>query len=100
MDFAFEVHTQLGLHAKYARINNQLLASVKTRLHRGDIVEIFTDPEIHPTADWLDTAMTYKARKAISQYLKQQPKPPITGVPTVTPCPARKWWDSRMPTEP
>lgn len=75
MDFAFEVHTQLGLHAKYARINNQLLASVKTRLHRGDVVEIFTDPEIHPTPDWLDTAMTYKARRAISTYLRQQPKP-------------------------
>lgn len=90
MDFAFEVHTQLGLHAKYARINNQLLASVKTRLHRGDIVEIFTDPEIHPSADWLDTAMTYKARKAITQYLKQQPKPPYHRCPDCNPMPGEE----------
>ncbi|MCI9173197.1 bifunctional (p)ppGpp synthetase/guanosine-3',5'-bis(diphosphate) 3'-pyrophosphohydrolase [uncultured Duncaniella sp.] len=90
MDFAFEVHTQLGLHAKYARINNQLLASVKTRLHRGDIVEIFTDPDIHPAPDWLDTAMTYKARKAITTYLKQQPKPRYDRCPECNPMPGEE----------
>lgn len=90
MDFAFEVHTQLGLHAKYARINNQLLASVKTKLHRGDIVEIFTDPDIHPTPDWLDTAMTYKARKAITTYLKQQPKPRYDRCPECNPMPGEE----------
>lgn len=90
MDFAFEVHTHLGLHAKYARINNQLLASVKTRLHRGDIVEIFTDPEIHPTDDWLDTAITYKARKAITTYLKQQPKPAYRRCPDCNPMPGEE----------
>ncbi|MDE6037170.1 MAG: HD domain-containing protein [Duncaniella sp.] len=90
MDFAFEVHTQLGLHAKYARINNQLLASVKTRLHRGDIVEIYTDPEIHPTPDWLDTAMTYKARKAISTYLRQQPKPAYNRCHDCNPMPGEE----------
>ena len=90
MDFAFEVHTQLGLHAKYARINNQLLASVKTRLHRGDIVEIFTDPDIHPAPDWLDTTMTYKARKAITTYLKQQPKPRYDRCPECNPMPGEE----------
>ncbi|MDE6370294.1 MAG: HD domain-containing protein, partial [Duncaniella sp.] len=75
LDFAFELHTQLGLHAKYARINNQMLASIKTRLHRGDIVEVFTDPDIHPTSEWLDFAMTYKARKAINTFLRNQPIP-------------------------
>ncbi|MBD5271315.1 MAG: bifunctional (p)ppGpp synthetase/guanosine-3',5'-bis(diphosphate) 3'-pyrophosphohydrolase [Bacteroides sp.] len=90
MDFAFELHTQLGLHAKYARINNQQLASIKTRLHRGDIVEVFTDPEIHPTPDWLDTAMTYKARKAINAYLRQLPKPQYRRCPDCNPMPGEE----------
>lgn len=90
MDFAFEVHTQLGLHAKYARINNQQLASIKTRLHRGDIVEVFTDHEIHPTHDWLDTAMTYKARKAITAYLRQLPKPLYRRCPDCNPMPGEE----------
>ena len=90
MDFAFEVHTELGLHAKYARINNQLLASVKTRLHRGDIVEVFTDPDIHPTDEWLDTALTYKARRAITNYLKQQPRPLYRRCPDCNPMPGEE----------
>lgn len=73
LDFAFEVHTQLGMHAKYARINNQL-ASIKTRLHRGDVVEIFTDPQIAPGADWSTAVLTYKAKKAISAHLRSVEK--------------------------
>lgn len=90
IDFAFEVHTQLGLHAKYARINSQQLASIKTRLHRGDIVEVFTDPEIHPTPDWLDSATTYKARKAINSYLRQLPKPTYRRCPDCNPMPGEE----------
>lgn len=72
LDFAYDVHTDLGHKAKYARINNRL-ASVKTRLHRGDVVEVVTDPEAHPSADWLDNVLTYKARKAIRSYLSKLP---------------------------
>lgn len=39
LDFAFEIHSKLGLHAKYARINGKL-CSIKTVLHRGDCIEI------------------------------------------------------------
>lgn len=73
LDFAFEVHTHLGLHAQYARINNQL-ASIKTRLHRGDVVTVFESPSSHPEPDWLNYAVTYKARKNINQWLASQPK--------------------------
>ncbi|MDE6329720.1 MAG: HD domain-containing protein [Muribaculaceae bacterium] len=74
IDFAYEIHSQLGLHAKYCRINGRL-ASIKQPLHRGDIVEIFTDPEAHPEPDWLDHSVSYKARRAITSYLSKQPKP-------------------------
>lgn len=74
IDFAYEIHSQLGLHAKYCRINGRL-ASIKQPLHRGDIVEIFTDEESHPEEDWLDHSVSYKARRAITSYLAKQPKP-------------------------
>ena len=73
LDFAFEVNPELGLHAKYARLNN-FLASVKARLHRGDVVEIFTARDVHPQPDWLDSVITYKAKNAIEAYLASLPK--------------------------
>jgi len=44
IDFAYEVQTELGDHAKYARINSRL-EPVNTTLRRGDVVEIFANPD-------------------------------------------------------
>lgn len=73
IDFAYEIHSQLGQHAKYAKINGRL-ASIKTQLHRGDIVEVYPDVQCNPTEDWLKSAVSYKARKAIRQYLSKLDK--------------------------
>lgn len=72
IDFAYEVHTELGDHAKYARINSRL-EPVNTTLRRGDVVEIFTDPGCHPEQDWASFAHTFKARKSIQRYLESVP---------------------------
>ena len=72
IDFAYEVHTELGDHAKYARINSRL-EPVNTTLRRGDVVEIFTDPDCHPEPDWESFAHTFKARRAIQRYLESVP---------------------------
>ena len=74
LDFAYEISTDTGDHAKYARING-FLASVTAQLQRGDVVEIFTDPKVHPTLERLEAVVTYKARNAIQTYLGSQPKP-------------------------
>ena len=73
IDFAYEVHTDLGDHAKYVRINSRL-EPVNTELRRGDVVEIFTDKDSHPEQDWQNFAHTFKARKAIRRYLESIPK--------------------------
>lgn len=73
IDFAYEVHTELGDHAKYARINSRL-EPVNTMLRRGDVVEIFTDPGCHPEQDWASFAHTFKARKSIQRYLESVPE--------------------------
>ena len=52
IDFAYEVHTKLGDHARYARING-FLEPVTTPLRRGDVVEVFSDESAHPDKDWV-----------------------------------------------
>lgn len=70
LDFAYEIHSNIGNHAKFARINGKL-SSVKTTLMRGDRVEIGIHDDIHPRPDWLDVVITYKARKNITSYLRK-----------------------------
>ena len=76
LDFAFEVHTHLGQHAKYARINGRL-EPITTTLRRGDIVEVFTDPGSNPVHEWTRFLHTFKARKAVRRYLETLPDHPF-----------------------
>lgn len=71
LDFAFEIHSRIGEHAYYARINGKL-CSVKTELQRGDCVEIGTNDDVEPDQSWLDNVLTFKARKFISSYLSRK----------------------------
>ena len=70
LDFAFEIHSHIGEHAHYARINGKL-SSIKTVLKRGDCVEIGTDDNAQPQRDWLNHVLTYKARKFINSHLSR-----------------------------
>lgn len=89
IDFAYEVHTQLGDHAKYARINSRL-EPVTTALRRGDVVEIFTDESVHPERDWEQYAHTYKAKKAIRRYLENVPRGAYYCCPECNPIPGEE----------
>ena len=73
LDFAFEIHTEVGLHAVYARINGKL-SSVKTVLHRGDCVEIGTAEDAVPKADWQNHVLTYKAKRSLGSFFTDRPK--------------------------
>lgn len=67
LDFAFELHTDIGMHAKYARINGKLM-SVKTELTRGDVVEIGTDNSVVPQTKWIDVVQSYKAKHHLRSF--------------------------------
>ena len=86
LDFAFEIHSRIGEHAHYARINGKL-SSIKTVLKRGDCVEIGTDEETQPQADWLNHVSTYKARRFIGTYLARQGKSEYVRCPNCHPLP-------------
>ena len=89
LDFAYELSTKTGDHAKYARING-FLSSVKAPLRRGDVVEIFTDPEVVPTEDRLASVVTYKAKNAIHTYLNSLPKPELNRCEYCRPLPGEE----------
>ena len=72
LDFAYEISPDTGRHAKYARVNG-FLTAIKEPLHRGDVVEIFTDPKMEPTQEQKSFVVTYKAKKAIEDYLASLP---------------------------
>lgn len=72
LDFAFEIHSKLGLHAKYAIINDKL-CSVKTVLRRGDSISIGQEETVHPEKDWMEHVITYKAKSHICSYLAKEP---------------------------
>ena len=71
LDFAFEIHSELGAHAQYARVNG-VLCSVKTVLKRGDCVEIGKNDNVVPKRDWLQHVTTYKAKSRLNSILSKQ----------------------------
>ncbi|MDR3357385.1 MAG: bifunctional (p)ppGpp synthetase/guanosine-3',5'-bis(diphosphate) 3'-pyrophosphohydrolase [Desulfovibrio sp.] len=69
LDFAFLIHTDVGLHCTGAKINGRLVP-LGTELKNGDIVEIITDHSRNPNRDWLKFIKTAKARNRIQHYLR------------------------------
>ena len=69
IDFAFAVHTKVGEHCVGAKVNGKLVP-LRTALRQGDIVEIVTSPNQHPSRDWLKFVKSTRARTKINQWLK------------------------------
>ncbi|MGD2180286.1 RelA/SpoT family protein [Lusitaniella coriacea] len=70
VDFAYRIHTEVGNHMKGARVNGRW--SVLDRpLNNGDIVEIITSKNSHPSPDWLNYTVTPSARNRIRQWYKR-----------------------------
>ena len=69
IDFAFAVHTKVGEHCVGAKVNSKLVP-LRYTLRQGDIVEIVTSPNQHPSRDWLKIVKSTRARAKINQWLK------------------------------
>jgi len=70
VDFAFAVHTNVGMHCIGAKVNGRIVP-LKAQLHSGDQVEIITSQNQHPSQDWLTFVKTSKARHHIRKYLRE-----------------------------
>ncbi len=71
LDFAFEVHTQVGCHCIGARVNGKM-QPIRYMLKNGDRVEIQISRRQTPKADWLGYVNTEKAKSKIRRFLKDE----------------------------
>jgi GTP diphosphokinase / guanosine-3',5'-bis(diphosphate) 3'-diphosphatase len=71
IDFAFAVHTEVGLRCAGAKINGRI-APLARELKNGDTVEVLTDARQRPSRDWLAFVKTARARQKIRQWIKQE----------------------------
>ncbi|MEM5566064.1 RelA/SpoT family protein [Psychroserpens sp. AS72] len=73
LDFAFSVHTQVGMKTRGAKVNGKLVP-LSHELSSGDQVEILTSENIKPNRNWLDYATTARALSKIKSALKADKK--------------------------
>jgi guanosine-3',5'-bis(diphosphate) 3'-pyrophosphohydrolase len=71
IDFAYAIHSEVGDHCKNAIVNEKLVP-LRTKLNSGDVVEIITQKNINPSADWLKFAATTRAKRKIMAYLQKE----------------------------
>lgn len=71
LDFAFEIHTQVGSNCIGAKVNHKLVP-LSYKLRSGDQIEIITSNKQKPKDDWLKYVVTAKARSKIKSALKEQ----------------------------
>ncbi len=71
IDFAFAVHTEVGLRCAGAKVNGRI-APLSRELRNGDTVEILTSPRQSPSRDWLAFAKTSRARGRIRHWIRQE----------------------------
>lgn len=71
LDFAFEIHTDLGASCIGAKVNHKLVP-LSHKLQNGDQVEIITSSKQTPKEDWLNYVVTAKAKSKIKSALKEE----------------------------
>lgn len=69
VDFAFSVHTDVGIHCIGAKVNGKIVP-LNSELHSGDSIEIITSAKQKPNPDWIKFTKTSKARTRIKRWLK------------------------------
>ncbi|MBR4116059.1 MAG: bifunctional (p)ppGpp synthetase/guanosine-3',5'-bis(diphosphate) 3'-pyrophosphohydrolase, partial [Bacteroidales bacterium] len=74
LDFAYEIHSEIGHHAIGARINKQKVVALDYKLQSGDQVEILTSESQKPQKDWVKIISTVKANNALQQAFKYEKK--------------------------
>ncbi len=73
VDFAYAIHTEVGNQCSGAKVNGRMVP-LQHELVTGDIAEIITSKNHHPSKDWLKFVKTVKARSRIRQWIKTQEK--------------------------
>lgn len=70
IDFAYRIHSEIGDHCSGSKVNNRMVP-LETKLRNGDIVQIITHKNAHPSLDWISFVATSSARNRIRQWFKR-----------------------------
>ena len=73
IDFAYAIHSDIGDKCVGSKVNGKLVP-LSTSLKNGDVVEIITNPNAHPSRDWLKIVNTSIAKHRLKSYFKKQNK--------------------------
>lgn len=73
LDFAYEIHSDIGSHCIGAKINHRLVP-ISHKLNSGDQIEILTSDKQYPKEDWLSFVVTAKAKGRIKATIKEEKK--------------------------
>jgi len=71
VDFAFEIHTEVGMHCISAKVNGRIVP-LNTKLKNGDSIEIITSESQNPSYAWLKFVQTIKAKTNIKKWVKKE----------------------------
>src|ERR1700681_4617499 len=73
LDFAYQVHTDVGHHCVGAKVNGKIVP-LDSHIKNGDIVEILTNKSSRPSLDWLSIVRTSGAKHKIKQWFRKEQK--------------------------
>ena len=71
VDFAYSIHSEVGHRCSGARVNGAIVP-LRHKMQNGDVVEIITSKNHHPSKDWLEFVATSRARSRIRTYLRTE----------------------------
>ena len=71
VDFAYAIHSDIGNRCVGAKVNAKIVP-LRYKLKNGDTVEVLTNPQAHPSSDWLHFVKTGRAQQRIRGFIKQQ----------------------------
>src|SRR5262249_11710670 len=71
VDFAYMIHSEVGNTCTGARVNGRMVP-LRTQIQNGDVVEIITTANSHPSRDWLNFIVTSRARNRVRHWVSEQ----------------------------
>jgi guanosine-3',5'-bis(diphosphate) 3'-pyrophosphohydrolase len=71
VDFAYMIHSEVGNRCTGARVNSRIVP-LRSQIQNGDVVEILTSPNSHPSRDWLNFIVTSRARNRVRHWVSEQ----------------------------
>ncbi len=71
VDFAYSIHTEVGNRCAGAKVNGRMVP-LRYQLRNGDMIEVITNPQQHPSRDWLSFVRTSRAKTKIRGHVRAE----------------------------